>query len=90
MLDVEDGRLIMNMASNVEGHTRRAQVQLREIGCARYPTAARFLPLSRLRPKLAFQASQRNGTQLELSLPNLRFGELGSEDSRIGELTVVL
>ena len=49
-----------------------------------------FFPLSRLRPKLAFQASQRNDRQQEHSLPNLRFGELGSEGSRMGESTVVL
>jgi len=38
--------------------------------------------VSLLRLKLAFQASQRNDTQQELSLPNLRFGEPGGEDSR--------
>ena len=43
-----------------------------------------FFPLSRLRPKLAFQASQRNDRQQEHSLPNLRhLDELGSEGSRM-------
>ena len=56
------------------GTTRRAKVQVGGIGCARYPTPARFLPLlSLLKPKLAFQASQRNLTQQEHSLPNLHF-----------------
>ena len=42
-----------------------------------------FLPLSCLRPKLTFQASQRNDRQQEHSFPDLRFGELGSEGSRM-------
>ena len=43
-----------------------------------------FLPLSCLRPRLAFQASQKNDRQQEHSLPNLRhFGERGSEGSRM-------
>ena len=66
----------MKMASNVEGQTRRAKVQL-GLDVHGNPLLLFFFLLSRLRPKLAFQAIQRNDTQPELSLPNLRFGELG-------------
>ena len=83
VLEVEDGQVIMNMPSNGEEQTRRVKIQVGGVGCTRYPTPPYFLPLvSLLRLKLAFQASQRNDTQQELSLPNLRFGEPGGEDSR--------
>lgn len=45
MLEVEDGRFIMNTPSDGEGQTRRVKVQIGGIGSARYPSPARFLPL---------------------------------------------
>ena len=66
----------MNMASNMEGQTRRAKGQL-GLDVHGNPLLRLFFLMSRLRTKLAFYAFQRNDTQPELSLPNLRFGELG-------------
>ena len=60
---------------------RRSDLEGLDVQGIRLPLV--FFPLSRIRPKLAFQASQRNDKQQEHSLPDLRFGELGSEGSRM-------
>ena len=87
MLEVEDGRDIVNVASNVEGHSESKG----GTGCARYPNPAQFLPLlSLLKSKLALKSLPKNDTQHKLSLPNIRFGELKSEGSRMGESTIIL
>ena len=91
MLEGEDGRDIMNMASNVEGQTRRAKVQFGGTGCARSPTPARFLPLlSLLKPKLALKASQRTIRSISFLFQTSLSVNLGSEGSRMGESTIVL
>ena len=82
MLEAEDEWVTINMLSDGEGQTRRVKVQVGEIGCTRYPTRPRFVPMFfLLGPKLAFQAWRRNDRKQELPLPNLRFGEPGGEGS---------
>ena len=84
MLEVEERRDIMNVASNVKGQTRRAKVQLGGTGCARYPTPNRFLP------KLALKASQRTIRSISFLIQTSVSVNLGSEGSRMGESTIVL
>lgn len=67
MLEVENGRVILNMASDGDGQTRRALEGLERLDVHGIPLLLVFFLLSR--------HLKRNDGQLELSLPNLRHGE---------------